>query len=91
MTAHTIGTREEWLAARVDLLAEEKELTRRSDDLARKRQALPWVAVEKEYAFETHGGKKTRGTDVLNATWQLLDRRAAATTRRAGRSDTTNT
>jgi predicted dithiol-disulfide oxidoreductase (DUF899 family) len=130
-----VGTREEWLAARVALLAEEKELTRRSDELARKRQALPWVAVEKEYRFETEDGTKTldelfdgrpqllvyhfmfgptvdgwpaascvgcsytadsldgaavhlpprgvvyhtyscydRGTDVLNATWQLLDR-----------------
>ena len=41
-----VGTREEWLAARTALLAEEKELTRRSDELARKRQALPWVPVE---------------------------------------------
>ena len=48
-----VGTREEWLAARPDLLAEEKELTRRSDELARRRQALPWVAVEKDYGFET--------------------------------------
>ena len=40
-----VGTREEWLAARTALLAEEKELTRRSDEVARKRQALPWVAV----------------------------------------------
>jgi predicted dithiol-disulfide oxidoreductase (DUF899 family) len=50
------GTREEWLAARTALLAEEKELTRRSDELARKRQALPWVAVEKEYRFEAPDG-----------------------------------
>jgi predicted dithiol-disulfide oxidoreductase (DUF899 family) len=50
------GTREEWLAARTALLAEEKELTRRSDELARKREALPWVAVEKEYRFETPDG-----------------------------------
>jgi predicted dithiol-disulfide oxidoreductase (DUF899 family) len=48
-----VGTREEWLAARVALLAEEKELTRRSDELARKRQALPWVAVEKERDLAT--------------------------------------
>jgi predicted dithiol-disulfide oxidoreductase (DUF899 family) len=52
----TIGTRQEWLAARVALLAEEKELTRRSDELASRRQALPWVAVEKEYTFETEDG-----------------------------------
>jgi predicted dithiol-disulfide oxidoreductase (DUF899 family) len=54
-----LGTRDEWLAARVALLAEEKELTRRSDELARKRQALPWVAVEKAYSFETEDGTKT--------------------------------
>jgi predicted dithiol-disulfide oxidoreductase (DUF899 family) len=53
-----VGTREEWLDARVALLAEEKELTRRSDELARKRQALPWVAVEKDYRFETEEGTK---------------------------------
>ena len=95
MTQHKVGTREEWLAARTALLAEEKELTRRSDQLARKRQELPWVAVEQGYSFETEDGSKTladlfdersqllvyhtyscydRGTDVLNATWQLLDR-----------------
>src|SRR5438093_1258638 len=45
MTNHSVGTREEWLAARIELLAEEKELTRRSDELARTRQALPWGAV----------------------------------------------
>ena len=47
--AHPVGSREEWLAARVRLLEEEKELTRRSDELARKRQQLPWVRVDKEY------------------------------------------
>ena len=52
------GTREEWLAARVELLDEEKELTRRSDELARKRRELPWVSVEKEYSFETDNGTK---------------------------------
>ena len=50
MTAHTIGTREEWLAARRDLLAAEKEHTRRGDELARRRRELPWVPIEKEYA-----------------------------------------
>jgi predicted dithiol-disulfide oxidoreductase (DUF899 family) len=53
------GTRAEWLTARTALLAEEKELTRRSDELARKRQALPWVPVEKNYTFETEDGMKT--------------------------------
>jgi predicted dithiol-disulfide oxidoreductase (DUF899 family) len=56
---HTIGTRDEWLAARLELLADEKELTRRSDELAQKREALPWVPVEKEYNFETDEGTKT--------------------------------
>ena len=47
-----VGTRAEWLAARTALLAEEKELTRRSDELARKRRALPWVPVEKDDEYE---------------------------------------
>jgi predicted dithiol-disulfide oxidoreductase (DUF899 family) len=55
-TAHAIGTRKEWLTARLDLLAAEKELTRRSDELARQRAALPWVAVDKEYRFDTEDG-----------------------------------
>jgi predicted dithiol-disulfide oxidoreductase (DUF899 family) len=54
-----VGTREEWLAARVELLEREKELTRRSDELARERRELPWVPVEKEYVFETGEGPKT--------------------------------
>jgi predicted dithiol-disulfide oxidoreductase (DUF899 family) len=47
MTKHRTGTREEWLAARLELLETEKELTRRSDELARRRQVLPWVRVDK--------------------------------------------
>jgi predicted dithiol-disulfide oxidoreductase (DUF899 family) len=58
MTNHKVGTREEWLAARVELLKEEKELTRRNDELAKKRGELPWVAVPKEYSFETDEGTK---------------------------------
>jgi predicted dithiol-disulfide oxidoreductase (DUF899 family) len=46
MTQHKVGTHEEWQAARDELLAEEKELTRRNDELAQKRRALPWVAVQ---------------------------------------------
>ena len=53
MTGHTTGTREEWLAARLELLDAEKELTRRSDEVARQRQALPWVRVDKDYRFQT--------------------------------------
>jgi predicted dithiol-disulfide oxidoreductase (DUF899 family) len=53
MTKHMTGTREEWLAARLELFEEEKELTRRGDELARRRQELPWVRVDKGYRFET--------------------------------------
>ena len=66
-----IGTREEWLAARVELLEREKELTRRSDELARQRQALPWVPVEKEYEFATDGGTKTLA-ELFDGRSQLL-------------------
>jgi predicted dithiol-disulfide oxidoreductase (DUF899 family) len=59
MTQHKIGTQEEWQAARDELLAEEKELTRRNDELARKRRELPWVPVEDEYSFETVDGTKS--------------------------------
>jgi len=56
MTSHNTGTREEWLAARLELLDAEKELTRRSDEVARQRRELPWVRVDKDYRFETDGG-----------------------------------
>lgn len=59
MTDHTVGTRAEWLEARTELLAREKEHTRRGDELARERQALPWVRVEKEYTFDTEDGRRT--------------------------------
>ena len=55
-TAHPTATREQWLAARLELLEAEKEHTRRGDELARRRQALPWVPVEKDYRFETADG-----------------------------------
>jgi predicted dithiol-disulfide oxidoreductase (DUF899 family) len=56
MTKHTTGTRKEWLAARIELLEAEKELTRKSDELARRRQALPWVRIDKDYRFDTEEG-----------------------------------
>jgi predicted dithiol-disulfide oxidoreductase (DUF899 family) len=59
MTEHNIGTREEWLVARKELLAREKEHTRLGDELARRRRELPWVRVEKEYEFDTDDGRKT--------------------------------
>jgi predicted dithiol-disulfide oxidoreductase (DUF899 family) len=55
-TTHITGTREEWLAARLELLAAERELTHRSDELAEQRQKLPWVRIEKEYRFDTEEG-----------------------------------
>ncbi len=58
MTTHTTGTREKWLAARLELLKEEKEHTRRGDELARRRQELPWVRIDKEYRFETDEGSQ---------------------------------
>jgi predicted dithiol-disulfide oxidoreductase (DUF899 family) len=59
MTDHRVGTQEEWQAERDTLLQEEKELTRRGDELAAKRRKLPWVRVEKEYEFDTEDGRKT--------------------------------
>jgi len=71
MIQHQVATQEEWQAARDALLAEEKELTRRNDELARKRRELPWVAVEKEYRFETGGGTKTLA-ELFDGRSQLL-------------------
>jgi predicted dithiol-disulfide oxidoreductase (DUF899 family) len=68
---HRIGTREEWLAERLKLLREEKEHTRRGDELARKRQDLPWVRVEKEYRFETDDGNAVL-PDLFRGRSQLL-------------------
>jgi predicted dithiol-disulfide oxidoreductase (DUF899 family) len=71
MTEHRTGTREEWLAARVELLEREKEQTRRSDELAKQRRELPWVRVEKEYGFETGEGTKTLA-ELFDGRSQLL-------------------
>jgi predicted dithiol-disulfide oxidoreductase (DUF899 family) len=71
MTKHRIGTHEEWQTARDELLNEEKELTRRSDELARKRRALPWVPVEKDYSFETEHGTKSLA-ELFDGRSQLL-------------------
>jgi predicted dithiol-disulfide oxidoreductase (DUF899 family) len=59
MTRHNVATREEWQAARDELLAREKELTRRGDQLAAQRRELPWLPIEKEYEFGTDEGRKT--------------------------------
>ena len=71
MTKHTTGTREEWLAARLDLLEAEKALTRQGDELAQRRQQLPWVRVDKDYAFDTEEGKQTL-PDLFAGRSQLL-------------------
>jgi predicted dithiol-disulfide oxidoreductase (DUF899 family) len=57
MTTHKVGTRDEWLRARAALLQAEKELTHRSDEVARQRQQLPWVKIDKSYQFDTPEGK----------------------------------
>src|SRR5438477_2802205 len=71
MPARRIGTREEWLAGRLELLDAEKELTRRSDELARGRQELPWVRIEKDYRFETDDGSASLA-DLFRSRSQLL-------------------
>jgi predicted dithiol-disulfide oxidoreductase (DUF899 family) len=58
-TTHRIGTREQWLAERVDLLEEEKALTRRGDEITQRRQSLPWVLIEKDYRFDTEHGSRS--------------------------------
>lgn len=71
MTHHPTGTREQWLAARLDLLEAEKDLTCRSDDLARRRRDLPWVRIDKNYRFETDTGTATL-SDLFAGRSQLL-------------------
>jgi predicted dithiol-disulfide oxidoreductase (DUF899 family) len=71
MTSHITGTREEWLEARLALLKEEKELTRRSDALAQQRQELPWVQIDKPYRFETDEGSVSL-KDLFRGRSQLL-------------------
>ncbi len=71
MTEHRIGTQEDWQAQRDELLKEEKELTRRGDELTRKRRELPWVAVEKDYRFDSEDGGKSLA-DLFDGRSQLL-------------------
>ncbi len=70
-TKNKTGTREEWLAARLKLLKAEKELTRRSDELARRRQERPWVRIDKKYRFETDEGSATLA-ELFQGRSQLL-------------------
>jgi predicted dithiol-disulfide oxidoreductase (DUF899 family) len=71
MTKHLTGTRNEWLAARLELLEAEKELTRRSDELVQRRQALPWVRIDKQYRFDTDAGSASLA-DLFQGRSQLL-------------------
>jgi len=71
MTSHKNGTREEWLAARLELLRGEKELIRQSDELARQRQELPWVRMDKDYRFDTDEGPASLA-DLFRGRSQLL-------------------
>jgi predicted dithiol-disulfide oxidoreductase (DUF899 family) len=71
MIDHKTGTREEWLAARLELLEAEKALTRRSDELARLRQELPWVRIDKDYRFATDEGAASLA-DLFGGRSQLL-------------------
>jgi len=71
MTKHKTGTHEEWRAARLTLLKAEKDLTRKSDELARRRQELPWVRIDKQYRFDTDEGKASLA-DLFRGRSQLL-------------------
>jgi predicted dithiol-disulfide oxidoreductase (DUF899 family) len=71
MPEHRVGTQEEWQSERDELLAEEKKLTHRGDELTKQRQALPWVAVEKDYRFETAEGERGLA-DLFDGRSQLL-------------------
>jgi predicted dithiol-disulfide oxidoreductase (DUF899 family) len=71
MISHKVGARKEWLAARLELLDAEKDLTRRSDELARQRQELPWVRIGKQYRFETDQGPASLA-DLFQGRSQLL-------------------
>jgi predicted dithiol-disulfide oxidoreductase (DUF899 family) len=71
MTEHRLATQEQWQAERDALLKEEKQLTRRGDELAKKRRELPWVRVETDYRFDTSGGTKTLA-DLFDGRSQLI-------------------
>jgi predicted dithiol-disulfide oxidoreductase (DUF899 family) len=71
MSSHPTATREQWLAARIELLEAEKALTRQGDEVARRRQALPWVPIEKEYHFQTEDGPASLA-DLFGGRSQLL-------------------
>ena len=71
MARHVTATRDEWLKARVALLEAEKDLTRRSDEIAKRRQQLPWVRIDKDYRFDTEAGRASLA-DLFQGRSQLL-------------------
>ena len=71
MATHRTGTRDEWRAARLALLEAEKAHTRRGDELAKQRQALPWVRIDKPYRFDTDAGSATL-QDLFDGRSQLI-------------------
>ena len=71
MPTHRVAARGEWLTERLDLLEAEKDLTHRSDELARKRQELPWVRIDKHYRFDTDEGSASLA-DLFRGRSQLL-------------------
>src|SRR5499425_2074265 len=71
IAGHATGTRKEWIAARLELLKAEKEHTRRSDELAKRRQELPWVRIDKQYQFDTDEGKASLA-ELFRGRSQLL-------------------
>ena len=71
MTSHKTGTPEEWRTARLELLQAEKELTRRGDELARRRRELPWVRIDQDYRFDTDEGPASLA-DLFRGRSQLL-------------------
>ena len=80
MAKHMTGTRDEWLAARLDLLKAEKELTRRSDELALRRQALPWVRIDKNYRFDTDEGSASLADLFRGRSQRLISELESAVT-----------
>lgn len=71
MTKHKVVSRNEWLEARKQHLAKEKEFTRSRDELSEQRRELPWVQVDKNYVFEEPGGKCTLA-DLFGGRSQLI-------------------
>ena len=71
MSGHEVGTRAEWQAARDELAKLEAEHAQQNEEIQRRRRALPWVAVEKEYVFDTEDGRKTLA-ELFDGRSQLL-------------------